>query len=150
MAKAVKLTPRRMGREWALQFLYQFDLRQSEFEEQELELFWNQLEDSPAMPKGRKRENAQSFANELIRGIVPIIEELDSIISKYSSNWPISRMPVVDRQLLRIGTFEICKQGTAAEVVINEAVEIAKAFGDKDSTKFINAILDQVHKHKSE
>lgn len=150
MAKAVKLTPRRIGREWALQFLYQFDLRQAEFEEKVLELFWAQLQDSPAMPKGRKLENAQNFANELIHGIVPVIDELDSLISKYSSNWPLERMAVVDRQLLRIGAFEISKQGTAPEVVINEAVEIAKAFGDKDSTKFINAILDQVHKKQSE
>ena len=133
-----------------MQFLYQLDLRQSEFDEKDLKLFWGQLQDSAKSFKERDFNKACDFANELIPGIIPLIPELDEELKRHSSNWPIERMAVVDRNMLRIGAYELLKMDTATEIVINEAVEVSKAFSEKDSPKFINAILDQIHKNKSE
>ena len=148
MAKGKKLTPRRLAREWALQFLYQQDVRQAEFDEDDLSLFWEQLQLSPSIPKERDFEAGQGYANILIRGVIANKENYDETLSGLSSNWTLDRMPIVDRNLLRIGTFELLNTDVPAEAVINEAVEISKAFGEKDSPSFVNAILDKVHKNK--
>jgi N utilization substance protein B len=149
MAKGKKLTPRRLAREWALQFLYQFDVRQTEYDEDDLELFWSQLQLSPSLPKERDFEAGKAYADELIHGVVENKDKFDEMISKLSSNWALDRIAVVDRNILRMGIFEILNTDVPAEAVINEAVEISKAFAEKDSPSFINGILDQVYKaHK--
>ena len=149
MSKSKKLTPRRMGREWALQFLFQLDLRQTEFCEEDLGLFEDQLKQSPSQPKEREFNKGFDFAKELIDGVVENLQDIDSELVKYSSNWPIDRMAVVDRNLLRLGAYELLKTDLSAEIVINEALEISKAFSEKDSASFINAILDQINKNKA-
>jgi transcription antitermination protein NusB len=146
MAKGKKLTPRRLAREWALQFLYQSDVRQTEYDEDDLELFWSQLQLSPSLPKERDFEAGKAYADELIHGVVEGKDTFDEMLVKLSSNWSLDRMAVVDRNILRMGIYEILNTDVPAEAVINEAVEISKAFAEKDSPSFINGILDQVYK----
>lgn len=147
MAKNKKLTPRRMAREWAMQFLFQNDVRNSDLEDEDLQLFWDQLRNSPSSPKKeRDFEQASTFAEELIRGVFANRSEIDEFLKKFSTNWPVERMSVTDRNILRIGAFEILHSELAPQIIINEAVEISKAFGVADSPKFINAILDNITK----
>jgi transcription antitermination protein NusB len=146
MAKGKKLTPRRLAREWALQFLYQLDIRQVEFEEEDLELFWDQLKLSPSIPKEKSFDAGYEYGNELIHGVISNTEEFNKMLEDLSSNWTLERMAVVDRNILRIGIYELLHTEVPAEALINEAVEISKAFGEKDSPSFINAILDQINK----
>ena len=146
MAKGKKLTPRRLAREWALQFLYQHDVRQTEFEEEDLDLFWEQLQLSPSLPKEKAFEAGRNYANLLIRGVLENSAEYDDMLRSHSANWTLERMAAVDRNLLRMGIYEMKNTDVPVEVVIDEAVEIAKAFAEKDSPAFINAILDKINK----
>lgn len=146
MAKNKKLTPRRLAREWAMQFLFQNDVRESELDNDDLELFWSQLNDSPVAKREKDFYQARKFSEELIRGVFANKSAIDDAMKKFSTNWPIERMSVTDRNILRIGTFEIIHSDLAPQIIINEAVEISKTFGEKDSPKFINAILDNITK----
>ena len=83
MAKNKKLTPRRMAREWAMQFLFQNDVRNSDLEDEDLQLFWDQLRNSPSSPKKeRDFEQASTFAEELIRGVFANRSEIDEFLKK--------------------------------------------------------------------
>jgi transcription antitermination protein NusB len=146
MAKGKKLSPRHLAREWSVQFLYQLDLRDSEFSEDDIELFWEQLTEGPSSPSKYEAQKGKEFADQIIRGVVAGKPEMDAAIVKYAENWSLHRMSVVDRNILRVGVYELLKTDLAAEVIINEALEIAKVFSDIDSPSFINAVLDQVNK----
>jgi N utilization substance protein B len=72
-------------------------------------------------------------------------KELDVLIGKYATNWKVSRMPIVDRNILRAGVYELLwMDDVPAKVTVNEAIELAKSFGDDEASKFVNGILDQV------
>lgn len=95
----------------------------------------------------RKIRNAQAaFARGLFSGIIANLEELDSIIELHLKSWEISRLGVIDKCILRLGVYEIIKCNIDAPVAINEAVEIAKAFGEENTGKFVNGILDAISK----
>lgn len=85
------------------------------------------------------------FISELAEGVVEHQAELDEIISRYSRDWTIDRMPVIDRILLRLGAFEILfREDIPVAVTINEAVELAKTYSTEDSGKFINGLLQHL------
>ena len=148
MAKGKKISPRHLAREWAVQFMFQLDIREAEFTEQDLKLFWNQLTLGASAKKQRDFKIGQPFADELIQGILEHQVGIDEKLEQYSSNWTLKRMSVVDRNILRVGAYEILIMETPAEVVISEALEIAKGFSDIESPSFINAVLDQINKNK--
>ena len=148
MAKSKKISPRHLAREWAVQFMFQLDLREAEFTEADLKLFWTQLKIGASARKERDLKAGKPFADELIEGILTHKQDLDERIEQYSSNWSLGRMPAVDRNILRLGAFELLHMDTPAEVAINEALDIAVVFSEKDSPSFINAILDQINKSK--
>lgn len=148
MSKGKKISPRHLAREWAIQFMYQLDLREAEFTEEDLQLFWQQLTTGVSAKKMRDFKNGQPFSNELIRGTLSKKNELDNILQDHSSNWSLTRMPAVDRNILRLGAYEILHTETPAQVAIQEAIDVATVFSDKDSPSFINAILDQINKKK--
>lgn len=138
MAEIREITPtgeRRRGREYALQILYQQDLAPVEIGEC-LEAFW----------EGRQVKSAiKEFTARLVRGVMENRERLDGILTGISHHWRLPRMAVVDRNVLRLALYEMTLQGeTPPVVVINEAIEVAKKFGDDDSGPFINGILDAV------
>jgi N utilization substance protein B len=93
-------------------------------------------------------EKIRIFAVELIRGVESHLAQIDSLIRQFSEHWRLERMPVVDRNIIRLGVFELLyRSDIPAKVSINEAVDLGKKFGSEDSGSFINGILDRVRLH---
>lgn len=91
----------------------------------------------------------QEFTQFLVKSITSHTLELDRIISKYAKNWELHRMAVIDKNILRMGIFELLwTEDIPPKVSINEAVELAKIFGDIESPKFVNGILDSIYKNE--
>ena len=86
------------------------------------------------------------FMESLVRGTASNLTELDQYISKRAENWRLERMPVVDRNLLRMAIFEMKKVGTPPAVVIDEALELARRFSEEEAVPFINGVLDAVRR----
>ncbi len=128
---------RTKAREYALQLLYQLDVTRAEAASG-IEDFWQHRDVSPEV---------KTFATDLVRGTVKHLGELDGLISAHASNWDIRRMAVVDRNILRMGAYELLYvDDVPPKVCLNEAIELAKRFGDEKSSKFVNGILDTIHK----
>jgi N utilization substance protein B len=87
-------------------------------------------------------EGARAFAKELLCGVAAHREALDSALAEHARNWRLDRMAVVDRNVLRLASFEILFTGTPAEVAIDEAVALAGRFGSEASPGFVNGVLD--------
>ena len=89
------------------------------------------------------------FIRYLVDGVTEKIQVLDEVISRYALNWNINRMAIVDKNILRIGVFELLfADDIPPKVSINEAVELAKKYGDVDSARFVNGILDSVYRQE--
>ena len=96
---------------------------------------------------GRVRPSVREFAEKLFLGTVSHVEEIDGLIGEQADNWRVSRMAVVDRNIIRMSLYELYhEEETPRRVVLDEAIEIAKKFGNQKSSKFINGILDGVMK----
>ena len=135
---------RRRAREFALQALYQADMLEISGTEA-VAARWLTPMDADGSGTGAAESEEMSFAETLVDGVAARQEELDQLIEKASVNWRVSRMPVVDRNILRMAAFELTNsQDVPASVCINEAVELAKRFGDKESRAFVNGILDRI------
>jgi len=127
---------RRKGRELALQALYQVDLLGEESGGAAVRAFWEACE-APA--------EARTFGEELFRGVLGERARIDELIGASSENWRLGRLSHVDRNILRVGTYELlCRRDVPASVAIDEAIEIAKRFGSDDSATFVNGVLDHV------
>lgn len=91
------------------------------------------------------------FVKELVRGVTDNLPEIDKYISKYATEWPLEQITIVDRNILRIGVYEmIFDKEIPAKVAINEAIEIAKTFGGDSSGKFVNGVLGAIYKDVGE
>jgi len=89
------------------------------------------------------------FVKNKIKGIIDNVEKLDSLISKYATDWPLDQITIVDRNVLRIGAYELLfETDIPPKVAINEAIEIAKAFGGESSGKFVNGVLGAMYKNE--
>ncbi len=132
---------RREGRESAVQFLYQMDMQSSTIGEL-LPHFWN-LRVGPA-GKCNVSLSSREYAESLIRGVVQHREEIDKKISSLAQNYSLERIAGVDRNVLRLGVYELihCSE-VPPVVIINECIEIAKKFGSDESGRFVNGILDR-------
>ncbi len=125
---------RHHARERALQILFQYDIHGQPG--LWLEVFWLENEAT---------DEVKDFAERLVAGVLEKKKELDVLIGKYATNWKVSRMPIVDRNILRAGVYELLwMDDVPAKVTVNEAIELAKSFGDDEASKFVNGILDQV------
>jgi N utilization substance protein B len=90
-------------------------------------------------------EDADEFAIELVRGCAAALEEIDAKIREVSKHWRLERMARVDRNILRLATYELLKRPEVPRrVTLNEAVELAKRFGDENSPAFVNGVLDRI------
>ena len=89
-------------------------------------------------------EPLRQFTWSLISGVVAARDELDEIICRTATNWRLDRMAPTDRNVLRMGLYEMTKMGTPAAVVIDESIEIAREFGTENSSSFVNGILDKL------
>ena len=127
------MSRRSRAREVVLQILYQEDVNPSQ-EPAAIRQFVS----------GRLRGNDEltSFAVSLINGVLRNREELDQLLQARAANWSLERMAVTDRNVLRLGAYEILYTDTPGKVVINEAIELARRFGSKQSSQFVNGILD--------
>ena len=131
---------RSKAREYALQMLYQVDIRHAGCQ-QIMEEFWHDH---------RSTADIKTFANQLVQGTVERLEAIDPMIAQHADNWDLKRMAVIDRNILRLGVYELLHMDDAPpKVCINEAIELAKRFGDAESSKFINGILDAIHKARA-
>src|SRR5262245_14989397 len=129
---------RRKAREIALQVLYQLDLQGESSPEPHLPEFWS---------RHPVDAEARAFAEALVRGTKLHEDKIDGMIAQYAENWDIDRMAVVDRNILRQGIFELLwMDDVPPKVAINEALEIAKKFSTHESSRFINGVLDRIHK----
>jgi transcription antitermination factor NusB len=132
---------RTQSREIALKILYASDISKEPAEESTLK-FWKN--------DGEADEDIKEFANFLVSGVSANLKELDETITKYAANWELDRMATIDRNVMRIAVFELLfVPDIPPKVAINEAIDIAKKYGDKDSGKFVNGILDKINKTES-
>ena len=130
---------RRIGRERALQALYQMEMS-ALVPEEALETAWNAEPES-----GAPDEESRRFALELVEGVVEHREEIDGLIETHSHNWRLDRMARVDRNVLRLAVFELkWRPDIPKKVTLNEAVELGKAFGTEASSAFVNGLLDRI------
>ena len=134
---------RSLSRSYALQVLYQVDIA-GESPEAALEKFWAMDEYAPAA------DDVRQFTAELVKGVVENRAKVDEYIARYATNWELDRMAVVDRNILRIGAFELLmRSDIPPKVTINEAVDLAKKFSGAQAGKFVNGILDKIKNDKA-
>ena len=135
---------KRLGRELAMQFLFQNDVRGAELSDEACrQFFWAQAEDSGAFPVNRQFRKGRIYAERLIEGVLGHLEKIDGLIVAHSEKWDLKRMAVVDRNVMRIAVYEmLCCPEVPPLVSINEAIEIAKDFGSEKSGGFINGVLN--------
>ena len=129
---------RTKAREFALQILYQMDITGDTYE-LSLDNFWQ------AHTEDNIEESIKNFTAEAVKGVAQNLSEIDSKIAQYATNWQLSRMAVVDRNILRLGSYEVMfRSDIPPKVSINEAVELAKRYSGIEAGKFVNAILDKI------
>lgn len=130
---------RTLAREDALKILYSIEIS-SETMHTVIKDFW-------ANAKSRDCDATKAFCELLVKGVHDNLDKIDSFIAKYAENWNIKRIAIIDKNILRIAIFEMCfLTDIPPKVSINEAVELAKRYGDIDSGKFVNGILDKINK----
>ena len=126
---------RHSGREAALQMLFQMEASGARAEEAQ-RLFWRNFE---AEPEGR------AYADDAVSGVEAHLAEVDEHIKKASAHWRLERMARVDRNVLRLGTWELAQRPDVPRaVILDEAVELAKAYGTDESGSFVNGVLAQI------
>lgn len=137
--------PRAASRQLALQVLYAVDVsaarRRAEPSEAELaraEAF-ESVAASFDLPEG-----ARAFAKELVHGVQERREQLDRLLAEHARNWRVDRMAAVDRNVLRIAVYELLATDTPPAVVIDQAVQLARRFGDDPSPAFVNGVIDAI------
>ncbi len=128
---------RTKARECAFQMLYQWDATRAALEQVERD-YWRLRSTT---------EETRARAERLFRGAAALVGDIDEAIKAAATNWRFERIAAVDRTILRLGTFELMREGeTPAAVVIDEAVELAKRFGEAESHSFVNGVLDAIRR----
>lgn len=139
------MASRHLCRQIALQSLYEWDFygkkkNAKEIAERNIKEFGFDLKDS-------------SFVLELVTGVEKHLKEIDEMIAKCAPQWPLDQMPIVDRNCLRIGIYELVfgdKKAVPPKVAINEAIELAKGFSGESTGKFVNGVLGTIYKLQQE
>jgi transcription antitermination protein NusB len=123
---------RRIAREKALQSIFQIDM--------------NETSAKDAIQYVLDGDASDDYLEKLVEGVTEHLDEMDSILTKHLEKWTIDRLATVDRNILRVAVYEMkyCKDDVPVNVAINEALEIAKIYGDESSSKFINSVLSKV------
>jgi N utilization substance protein B len=132
---------RTRARGLALQVLYEVDL----VGHSPVDVLRERSENEPL------RDELIEFARQIVFGVFPIREPLDLLIAKYAPEWPLDQIAAIDRNILRIATWEFAVQkGTPIKVAINEAVELAKMYGSDSTSRFVNGVLGSLVEHQNE
>jgi len=146
-----KEAPRHRSRDIALQVLYAMELEPTQGDaedpasEEHIKNHFESVTQHFEVPHG-----SSEFSEQLVRGVLVNRKALDEAIESYATNWRVSRMTVIDRNVLRLGAFELMHSDTPAAIVINEAVDLAHRFGTDQSPGFVNGILDALARACSE
>lgn len=127
---------RRQAREIALQVLFQVDVGRVK-PERALEY---------VLSESQVSEETAAFARRLVEGTLAHQKEIDAYLRQYSAEWDLPRMANVDRNILRLGLFEMLFYGTPVNVAIDEALELAKIYSGEEAPRFINGILGKIAK----
>ena len=136
---------RHFARQCALQYLYQADLRHDWGNRKpNLAILKSQVGDvDEEVPTGGEFERAWAYAEVLVEGILSVREQLDERIGSCAANWTLSRMSVIDRNILRVAAYELLYRPEIPPLTtLDEGVELAKQFGHSDSRRFVNGVLD--------
>lgn len=125
----------------ALQALYEIDL----VDHPPVQVMQERLEDEP------QTEELAEFIRQILFGVLPLREPLDVVIARYAPEWPLDQIAAVDRNILRIAVWEFAgSRDTPVKVAINEAVELAKAYGSDSAPRFVNGVLGSLAEHENE
>ena len=128
------------SRQQALQMLFVWDVRRQPIQEVVHDYYGSLILEEDGPEEGR-----DGFAEDLTIGTIGSLEEIDALIVKHSDHWRIERMPLVDRNILRLGIYEMSKMATPSAVVIDQALELARRFAGDESIGFLNGVLDAVN-----
>lgn len=136
---------RTRSREIALQLLYQVDIRH-----EELDSIMGDFLETQLCDPGEWDPSIKDFAVTLAKGTRDNISIIDETISSYAQNWQLERMAMIDRNIMRMACYELLYvDDIPPKVSINEAVDLAKKYGDTESGKFVNGILDKIKKNQA-
>ena len=131
---------RTMARESALKILYAIDITK-DAPDKAINNFW--------LSQDKAAQEVRNYADDIVLGVCNNRDRIDELVSECATNWELGRMAVIDRNILRLGAYElIFMDEIPPKVAINEAIDIAKRYGDKDSGKFVNGVLDKINKEK--
>jgi transcription antitermination protein NusB len=135
------MKPRTRARGVALQVLYELDFA----EHIPGEVFQQRVDESGLS------DELNEFVRGIVFGVLPLEQSLDTTIAQYAPEWPFDQIAAIDRNILRIATWEFAVSGeTPVKVAINEAVELAKVFGSDSAPRFINGVLGSLAAHENE
>ena len=139
------MAARHRSRRRALQVLFEWDMRRDSVDAA-IQHYYDTLysEESEHKPKQDR------FMEDLARGTVANAAQIDKRIEEKSQNWRLERMPVVDRNILRLAIYELSTNALPGPVIIDEALELARQFAGDESVSFINGILDAVHRDSAQ
>ena len=158
------MVTRRYGREWALQLLVQFDLDAPASLSEAMEAFWNQQVELELEGIDEDRRDAKAifsstdpkvqselatiraFAEERVTGVWSERDAIDSRIELFLQHWSLYRLGTIERNVLRLGTWELLHSDIPAPIIINESVDLAKFFSSTKAGRFVNGILDRFAK----
>jgi len=158
------MVTRRHGREWALQMLVQFDLDAPDSPDRAIEAFWEQQAQLEAENLAEDRREAKviftstdpkvleelatvrAFAEERVNGVWRERDAVDSMIEPFLENWSLYRLGTIERNVLRLGAWELTRSDIPSAIVINESVDLAKFFSSTKAGRFVNGILDKFAK----
>lgn len=137
------MSNRHLARAIAMQSLYEWDFHVGKREA--IEIVERNLEEfAPELDE-------KDFARNIVINTLTHKEEIDGMIMRFAPDWPLEKITTVDRNVLRIGTFELVyNDEIPSKVAINEAIELAKTFGGESSGKFVNGVLGAVYRHQME
>ncbi|MCX6746310.1 MAG: transcription antitermination factor NusB [Candidatus Parcubacteria bacterium] len=134
------MSNRHLSRTIAMQTLYQWDFNGQKEGSLDSLLEYNTKEFAPGF-------NDEGFTKHLVEGVMKNIKEIDELIRKYATEWPLEQITIIDRNILRLGIFELkYDPDIPSKVAINEAIEVAKTFGGESSGKFVNGVLGAIYK----
>jgi transcription antitermination protein NusB len=132
------MSSRRKSRQRALQILFLWDARRQPVEDA-IRAYYETL-------YAEQEPEHDPFVDDLVRGTVDHVTEVDALISRHAEHWRMERMPAVDRNILRLAVYEMTHGGTPAAVAIDEALELARRFSHEESVQFLNGVLDAIHR----
>jgi N utilization substance protein B len=135
--------PRKRSRQVALQALYARDFADPQHGDGEagIEELFDRVAQNFDLPAG-----ARDFALKLVSGTTSELSAVDELLAANAINWKISRMATVDRNVLRLGIYELTRTDTPVSVILDEAIQLARRFGAESSPSFVNGVLDAVAK----